>query len=238
MNVKDLQIWLNDHGANPKLITDGVGGKKTREAIIQVFTNKNAKAATEQDLLDLSKQLGDTTTKRIKAVAKVETSGSSFDNSGLVKILFERHYFYKVVKKEIVFPDIKGSYVSFPKFGGYTIDADKDGINDSWEKLALAACINPDQAFQSISIGMFQVMGTYYKTLGYSHPIEMLWDASRSEASHYNMFGGYILKVANIQKQYLKISTNAEDNRAFCKAYNGSSYESNDYHNKLAKAMK
>ena len=238
MNVKELQKWLNDHGANPKLTEDGLGGAKTRAAILQVFTNKSASKTTEAELLDLAKYLGDTTTKRIKAVSQVETSGSSFDSTGLVKILYERHYFYKGVKTVISYPEVSNSYLSYSSYGGYTLDADKDGINDSWEKLAYAACINPDQAFQSISIGMFQVMGSYYKTRGYTHPIEMLWSASRSESSHYKMFADYILKVANIKSAFLKISTNSENNRAFCLAYNGKSYESNDYHNKLAKAMK
>lgn len=35
MNVKELQQWLNDHGANPKLVCDGVGGTATRNAFIQ-----------------------------------------------------------------------------------------------------------------------------------------------------------------------------------------------------------
>lgn len=238
MNVKELQIWLNNKGANPKLIPDGIGGPATRTAFLKVFTNKNAKAITEEELLEVAKKLGDTSTKRIKAVAKVETNGASFDSTGLVKILYERHYFYKFAKKTIVYNPIKGAYLSFPSYGGYTIDADKNGISDSWDKLSYAVCIDPDAALQSISIGSFQVMGKYYKLLGYAHPIDMLWDATQNEKSHYSMLVGYILNVANIKSSFLKISTNSESNRAFCNAYNGSSYEANKYHIKLAEAMK
>ena len=60
MNIKELQTWLNDHGATPKLKVDGIAGTLTRVAIIQVFVNKNAKAINEEQLLQLSKELGDT----------------------------------------------------------------------------------------------------------------------------------------------------------------------------------
>lgn len=238
MNLKQLQQWLNDKGANPKLVCDGIGGPKTRNALIQVFTNKNAAAVTADHISKLAKKLGDTTDKRINAVAKVESSGSAYANDGLVKILYERHYFYKFVKRVIYFPNSNDQFLSNPQYGGYTIDFNKNNINDSWEKLAYAACIDPDGAFQSISIGKFQVMGSHYKHLGYSHPIDMLWDASRNENSHYDMLVGYILNVANLKAAFLKLSTNAETCRAFAKGYNGSKYQQYDYHNKLAKAMK
>lgn len=80
-------------------------------------------------------------------------------------------------------------------------------------------------------------MGSYYKELGYSNPIDMLYAVTRDEKVHYELLVGYILNVAKIKNSFLKISTNAETNRAFCKAYNGSSYEKNNYHVKLARAM-
>lgn len=238
MNLKELQQWLNDKGANPKLVCDGIGGAKTRNAFIQVFTNKNASAATPEHISTLATKLGDITSKRINAVAKVESSGSAYTNDGLVKILYERHYFYKFVKKVIFFPNSKEQFLSNPQYGGNTTDFNKNNIGDSWEKLSYAACIDPDGAFQSISIGKFQCMGIYYKQLGYKTPIDMLWEASRNENSHYDMLVGYILNVANLKSAFLKLSTNPETCRQFAKGYNGSKYQVYDYHNKLAKAMK
>ena len=81
-------------------------------------------------------------------------------------------------------------------------------------------------------------MGAYYKQLGYDNPLDMLYEVSRDEAVHYKLLVGYILNVANIKSAFLRISTNSETNRAFCKAYNGSQYEANKYHIKLANAMK
>lgn len=238
MKVSDLQLWLNKKGANPQLKVDGVGGPATRNAIYQIFKCANAKAVTEDELLSFAKQLGDSDTKRIKAVGKVETNGTAWSTDGTPKILYERHYFYKYVNKTIYLPGYSDHFLSNPTWGGYTNDFNKNNINDSWEKLAFAACIDPIGAFSSISISSFQVMGAYYNLLGYDNPLDMLYDVSRDEAVHYKLLVGYILKVANIKSAFLKISTNSETNRAFCKAYNGSQYETNKYHIKLANAMK
>lgn len=236
MNVRDLQIWLNQHGAMPTLVTDGIGGAKTRNAIYQVFTNKNAAAITETQMLDLAKSLGDTTTKRIKAVAKVESGGSGWLNSGLPKILYERHYFYKL-NKQTVIKWLSFGFLSDKSGGGYTTDINNNGINDSWEKLAAAACINPDAAFQSISIGKFQVMGAHYRMLGFNHPIEMLYAATRNEHEHYKMLVGYI-KGTNLTKAFLSLSTNPKTCEAFARGYNGPAYKKYAYDTKLANTMK
>lgn len=245
MNVADMQIWLNtkikENNLNIKpLVVDSVGGPITRNAIYQVFKCTTAKAVTEAELLEFAKQLGDTDTKRIKAVGKVETNGSAWDRDGIPKILYERHYFYKFVKKTMYLPGYKDHFLAAPTWGGYTQDFNKNNINDSFEKLAFAACINPIGAFSSISISSFQIMGVYYKELGYNNPIDMLYDVSRDESVHYKLLVGFILNVANIKSAFLRISTNPETNRAFCKAYNGPSYASiaPGYHVKLANAMK
>lgn len=240
MKVSDLQIWLNKKGVNPQLKVDGKGGPATRNAIYQVFKCTNAKVVTEEELLQFAKQLGDTNTKRIKAIGKVETNGSAWSPDGTPKILYERHYFYKHVKKTIYLPGYSDHFLSNPKWGGYTQDFNKNNINDSFEKLAFAACINPIGAFSSISISSFQIMGAYYKELGYNNPIDMLYDVSRDEAVHYKLLVGFILNVAKIKPAFLRISTNPETNRAFCKAYNGPNYASiaPGYHIKLANAMK
>lgn len=235
MNVKELQQWLNSKGAN--IIADGVGGPKTRDAFIKVFTNKNAKSVTDNEILGLAKLLGDTDSRRIKAVATVESGTGAYTNDGLVKILWERHLFYRYIKRTVYFVGYKNEFISHPEGGGYTIDINDNKVNDSWEKLSYAVCIDPDSALQSISIGKFQVLGKYYKQMGYTHPLEMLWDARNSEYAHYKMLANYILNVANLKNAFLKISKNAETCRAFAKGYNGSSYIKFNYHTKIAKAL-
>ena len=236
MTVKELQAWINAHNPQAKLKVDGIGGVLTRAAFIQTFVNKNVPAITETQLQRIAEQLGDKDTRRIKAVAHVESGGSGFFNNGLPKILYERHIFFRFVGELINIA--KYGLISSRIAGGYTSDIDGNGINDSWDKLSFGVCVNPDAAIQSVSIGKFQVMGMHYKALGYTSPIEMLWAASQSENAHYEMLRDYILKVARIGWAYSMIDRVADNCRSFAKYYNGKSYAKYDYHNKLAFAYR
>ena len=233
--VKELQSWLNTHGASPKLKEDGLGGTLTKAAFIQVFINKNVCAITQKELQEIAESLGDTNTKRIEVVGKVESNGSGWYDNGLPKILWERHYFYRLTKQ--IINNITFGLISLPTSGGYTTDINKNGINDSWEKLAAAVCVDPDKAIMSVSIGKFQVMGSYYSELGYNTPIDMLWAARNSEYDHYKMLAGYI-KMAKLIPAFLSISTIAHTNIPFVRGYNGPAWEKNDYASKLAIAMR
>ena len=79
LNVAWMQKWLNSKGAD--LVVDGQGGSLTRAAIIQVFVNKNAQAITQEQLQSIARDLGDSSTNRINAVAKVESAGGGWFDS-------------------------------------------------------------------------------------------------------------------------------------------------------------
>lgn len=233
-DVAWIQAWLNEN-CGTDLEIDGAWGTSSRATFITAMTCRNAAAITDEELLEIAKQLGDTDTRRIKAVAVVESAGSGWFNSGLPKILYERHKFWQWVK------DAKNRVVSWyanPTAGDYTLDANKNGINDSWEKLSYAIGKEPLAALMSVSIGKFQVLGKYYAECGYNHPIEMLFACSRSEYAQYCLLRDHILKVANSQAAFLALCGDADKNRAFAKAYNGAAYEKNAYHVKLAKELK
>ena len=239
MNVKQLQAWLNDKIKSenltiPLLVEDGIGGLITRSTFIMVFRNKDAKPITEIEKLQIAKSLNDKDTKRITAVAKVESNGNGWFNDGLPKILYERHYFYRFTKK--VYNWLNLGYLSHSSAGGYTNDADKNGINDSWDKLAAAVCIDPDAAIKSVSIGSFQVMGAWFRECGYDQPIDMLWDARNSEYAHYRMLAGFI-RANNLVSKFLAISKDPKTCIPFVRAYNGPNWQKNDYANKLARAL-
>ena len=234
LDVAWIQKWLNEN-CGTQLEIDGVWGTSSRAEFISAMTCRNAPAITDAELLDIAHSLGASTDKQIRAVAKVESNGSGWFNSGLPKILYERHKFWQWVRNA---SNRVVSIFANPQSGGYTMDANNNGINDSWEKLALAIGKEPLTALESISIGKFQVLGRWYKQCGYKHPIEMLYAASRSEKVHFELLRDYILNVANLRAAFLQLSTNPNDCRAFAEGYNGKNYVKYDYHNKLAKAMK
>nr|DAT00645.1 MAG TPA: N acetylmuramidase [Caudoviricetes sp.] len=234
VDVAWIQAWLNVNcGTN--LEVDGVWGTSSRAEFISAMTCRNAKAITEEEMNSLVRRLGDVTDKRIKAIAKVESAGSGWFDSGLPKILYERHKFWKHVRKAV---NRVVTWFANPAAGDYTMDANRNGINDSWEKLALAIGKEPLAALMSVSIGKFQVMGEYYSQCGYNHPIEMLHACSRSEMAQYELLVSYILNVAKILPAYNMLSTDPEKCRSFARAYNGVGYEKNRYHVKLAEAMR
>lgn len=222
MDVRALQAWLVEHG-EPVTI-DGLGGPQTRQAIKDVFVNRDAPAATEVDLRDFALRLG-CTSKQIRAIAEVESAGGGFDRQGRPKILFERHYFWRLTDKRFGV-----SPWSSPKSGGYD--------QDSWDKLTGAACQDPDAAFASASWGKFQVMGAHWEKLDYRSPIAFAWTMTRSEADHYEALVRYIVKFGLVEA-VRALSDDPEDNRAFARGYNGPGYASpSRYHERLARAMR
>lgn len=225
----ELQRWLNIKGIAGYVQQDGVPGPQTRQAILDTFSNKRAPAITGEQLTALAMRLR-CTVKQIAAVARVESAGGGFLPSGQPKLLWERHYFWR--RMRIVIP-----LLSNPAPGGYTIDADNDGINDSWEKMADAMMLNPRYAVESASWGKFQVMGAWWKDLGYRSSFEFAWRMRESEYEHYEVLARYIEKNGMLEA-VRALSTNPEDCRAFAKGYNGPAYAKHGYHTKLAAAMR
>ena len=226
MNLIQFQAWLNAHGAS--ITVDGKPGPATRAAIIETFRNTAAPAATESEKTSIAKVLGGSL-KQLRAVDTVESGGAGWDNSGLLKCLYERHYAWRRLKVLIPF-------LSNPTPGGYTTDVDHDGINDSWEKVADMAMRNPLVAFESASWGRFQIMGAHAKALGYENAVEFVWALSRSEAAHYRVLARFI-QVNGLQPAFVALSTDPDDCRALAKGYNGSAYAKHGYHVKLSRAM-
>lgn len=225
MNLRDLQLWLNAHGAS--LVVDGRPGPATRKAILDTFVNKSAPAVTPQDIAQIAARLGGLP-RQVAAVAKVESAGGGWDDAGRLKALFERHYAWR--RLQVIIP-----LLSNPTPGGYTIDADKDGINDSWEKVADLAMRSPLAAFESASWGKFQIMGAHAKSLGYVNAIEFVWALSRGEAAHYDALARFI-EVNGLRKAFQRLSTDYRTCTEFARGYNGKGQKGYDH--RLAEAMR
>lgn len=226
MTLKQFQQWLNAHGAS--LTLDGKPGPRTRAAILAVFSNLGARPISDTDIARFAKRLGGTE-KQVRAVAKVESGGDGYNHDGQPKALFERHYAWRRLK-------IKIPLLSDPTPGGYTLDADKDGINDSWEKLADLAMRYPLTAFESASFGKFQIMGAHAAKLGYANAVEFAWSMVPGEVGHYEALCRYIERFG-LLSAFRSLSAHPDSCRAFAKGYNGAGYAKFGYHTKLARAM-
>jgi hypothetical protein len=154
----------------------------------------------------------------------VESGGSAFDKNKRPKILYERHFFWRITNGEYGVTSYSNSIA-----GGYD--------ENSWVKLTRAACFDPLAAFASCSWGKFQVMGAHWKTLGYPSSLEMAYTTVVSEAAHYEMLARFIEKNG-LKPALQALSTNPQDNEAFAKAYNGQEFKRFAYDQKLAKAMR
>jgi hypothetical protein len=223
----ELQVWLNNKGA--QLAVDGKAGPATRRATIEAFRNLKAAAITPGELKMIADRLG-ASVAQVAAVAAVESNGGGWDDAGLLKCLWERHYLFKRLRFSI-------PLISDPKPGGYTIDADHDGINDSWEKLADAAARYGRLAFECASFGKFQIMGAHWKTLGYASVLDFVWQLSQSELAHYDAFARY-LEANSLVAALRQVDGNAINCRALARGYNGSGYATYSYDVKIAHAFR
>lgn len=213
MNTKilNLQIWLNLHGA--QLVEDGVPGPRTRSATIETFRNRHAPAITIPEKIQFADRLG-CSVRQLETVAAIESGGGGWDNAGLLKCLWERHYLWRRVK--VAIPLLSNSSP-----GGYTVDADGDGINDSWEKLADASMrFGFGVAAECASFGKFQVMGAHWKALGYPSVVAMIWGLSRDERAHYEQLCRYI-EVNGLKPALRQGGTTTQSWTPFAVGYNG-----------------
>lgn len=229
MNISEFQIWLNKHGANIKV--DGIAGINTQTAILQVFVNKNPAKLTPANIDAYAKMLT-CAPQQVMAISQVESGGNGFDKAGRPVILWERHKFWARTK------GIFGvTWFSNKLSGGYSTDENKNAINDSWEKLVLAACKDPLKAFESCSWGRFQIMGYHANDLGYANALEMAYSMTRSEANHYDALVRFLF-ANRLTDAVRALSSDPKTCVAFAQGYNGKGYRQNSYHEKLAAAMR
>lgn len=159
----------------------------------------------------------------IGAIIDVEAAGSGFLKNGLVKILFEAHWFSKLTSRifDNTHPDIS------------TIEWNRSlykGGEAEHSRLKQAMRLDKLAALESTSWGMFQIMGFNYKNCGYDSIISFVKDqhTARGQLDAVAKF----LKKTNLDKPLRK-----NDWTAFAKGYNGPKYYINKYDEKLELAF-
>jgi hypothetical protein len=224
MTPIDLQRLV---GAKP----DGVWMLKSKASLLAHFANRKAPAISSADITKVAQRLG-CSYRQLEAVRTVESAGRGFDADGRPKILFERHKFHRYTGGRF-----SPARFSMSAAGGYTIDADGNGINDSWDKLSDAIATGEvDAAFMSTSWGAFQVMGEWWDELGYDSPFAMAASCIASEAAHLEILARYI-EYHRLMPALAAITSNPVTCRPFAAAYNGPGYRANRYDEKLAERM-
>ncbi|MDL2307549.1 N-acetylmuramidase family protein [Desulfovibrio sp. OttesenSCG-928-C06] len=165
----------------------------------------------------------------ISAVCQVESSGSGFLGSGLPKILFEGHIFWRELKKHGEDPEKYASAhgsILYPKW----TRAHYRGGNAEYDRLEEACAIHRCAALKSASWGTFQIMGFNHKSCGYNN-VEDFVEAHRNYANEH-LFAFCGLLHSNKWHYHLR----NRDWASFAKCYNGPGYAENRYDVRLAKA--
>jgi hypothetical protein len=152
----------------------------------------------------------------LEAIAQVESSGFGWFKDGRIKILFEKHWFYKLIsgpaRTEAVNQGLaRKSWVS-PSKGGYR---DQKSADDRYRLLEAAVRINREGALKSVSVGRFQIMGFNHKICGFASAEEMWAAFLDSEANQLRAFGNF-LKSKGLDKVLRR-----RDFVAVEKGYNG-----------------
>ena len=215
MTVNELQSAIG-------VTADGQFGAVSRAALVAALTNRNAPAATQEDIARIAGRLG-ASAAQLRAVASVESSGGGFDMQGRPKILFERHLFHRLT-------DGKFSVAPFSQSGG-------GGYSESsWDKLGAACAKDPDAAFSACSWGKFQVLGMHWSKLGYASPWDLAHSMTTGEAAHYELFARYI-EAFGLKDALRSVTSDPASCRAFATGYNGPGYKKFAYDTRIARGM-
>jgi len=265
--VAMLQELLNENGAT--LIVNGVFDAPTEMAVSQFQLDNNLvsdgkvytktwtrlinsskadlkamdkKFMKESDLQQMADGLG-VELAAIKAVNEVESGGRGFLVTGLPKILFEGHIFWRQLVQRGIDPLTRVAGNENVLYKKWTKKFYVGGKAE-WDRLnkAINATLPGDNsetikniteaAYASASYGCFQIMGYHYSSLGYNEIIKFLADMKFSEGRQLLVLGKFL--KANNMVDDLKNRRWA----SFALKYNGAGYKENQYDKKLAAAYK
>ena len=166
----------------------------------------------------------------IKAIVQVESAGSGYLPDGRVKILFERHIFYKelVKAKGKEFAEhtaAEAPHVCHPQPGGY-----RGGVAE-YPRLARAMGIDKTAALLAASWGLFQIMGFNHQAAGFDSVDEFVDAMKQSEGQQLQAFARFV--KAN---KAMHAALQKKDWEKFASLYNGPAYKRHNYDSKLANA--
>ena len=149
------------------------------------------------------------------AVLAVETSGCGFLPDRRPKILFERHEFHALTQGRY---DRTHPQVSNPRAGGYG-----PAGSHQYDRLAIAAALDRENALKSTSWGIAQTMGACHREAGFADVETMVAAMSRSEDAQLLAMAAYL------NATHLAAPLSRNDWIAFALGYNGPDYAGRNY---------
>ena len=160
----------------------------------------------------------------IRAVAKVESSRSPFDDLGRPTILYERHLFDRLTGGRFrgQHPDL-----SNPEAGGYGTFASQYG------KLERAYALDADAALKACSWGMFQILGENHVDAGFGTVADYVKAMCQTAAEHLKAFVSFILANPGMHT-----ALRNRDWAGFARRYNGPAFHKNNYDVRMADAFR
>lgn len=155
----------------------------------------------------------------IKTIIDVETiNGSGFLKDGRKKILFERHYYTRIlISKGYDVSDANNpEFISLSPYNNKSKNSyDKYGtLDNQWRRFKVAASNDKEAAMMACSVGLGQVMGANWEMLGYKS-VQDFWDSCDTSAGQIVAMTLFIEK-----KNIAKLLANKEISE-FKKIYNG-----------------
>ena len=158
----------------------------------------------------------------IIAVDKVESNGNGFLPSGEPKILFERHWMNRLLRKKGIIVRDKPDIVN-TSAGGYK------GGKAEHDRLAKAVEIDRESALQSASWGRYQILGVNWNRTGHKSLQSFINAMYKNEKEHLKCFVNFIKSDQKLHK-----ALQDKDWATFAYLYNGPLYQKNKYDLKLA----
>lgn len=171
----------------------------------------------------------------IKAVTRVESSGSGFTSDSRPIIRFEAHIFSSTKYGTNHFYDKLFPTISVLKRNDSLVQGGDAGQKREYDRLIQAMALDRNAALKSTSWGLFQIMGFNYQTAGFNSVDSLINAMYKSEGEQLKAFASFISK--NNLVKYLK--KDQHDWTSFALHYNGTDSDgevSGGYDKKIEKA--
>ena len=163
------------------------------------------------------------------AVAEIESAGRPFakvDGKAMPLIRWECHYFYRLLPGPLK-PKGMAARLAHPRMGAIP---NPNGQQARYEMLKRGMAIHEEAAIGSCSWGLGQVMGSHWRTLGYSSAEHFMKTACSGIGGQTELMARFI------QKNGLTNALKQKNWKSFARAYNGPAYRVNRYDEKMARA--